>query len=86
MMLALEEIALPRTQSKILIRYVEETFVTIKSSDIGKARAKFKNIFNRIKLIVKVESETNLRFLDVHLSRTHTNGPGAKLPQQPCQI
>ena len=93
-MQALENIALPRIRPKLWVRYVDDTFVIIKRSDIENTQKTINNIFNDIKFTMESENNGELAFLDVLVKRNAngtletsvyrklTHGSSIKLSQQ----
>lgn len=61
---ALKSIALPRIQSNVCVRYVDDNFVTIKRSNIKENNKIIKNIFKGINFVIELEIAGKLTFMD----------------------
>ena len=69
----LEETALQRIHPKLWVRYVDDTFVIIKQSDIDQVTSVLNSIFDGIQFTMEIEADSKLPFLDILVTRV-SNG------------
>ncbi|CAH8592007.1 unnamed protein product [Schistosoma bovis] len=68
----LEATILPVIKPKIWIRYVDDTFVIVKKDELENTYKLINNVFNDIKFTMEQESNNQLAFLDILITRTDT--------------
>ena len=66
----LEERALPQINPKLWVRYVDDTFVILKRTEVETTHRLINGIFQGIKFTIETENNECLPFLDVLVART----------------